>query len=128
VNYTLKNLRESEDFAQKHGHGEAQEARFPAGDLGAEATGLALIKVKPNQRQPFAHRHNQAEEIYVVISGSGRFKLDDELVEVGELDAVRIEPKVVRAAEAGPDGLEFLAFGPRHQGDAEMVEGDFWSD
>ena len=128
MSYTLSNLRESEDLAQKGGYGELQEARFPGGDLDAEATGLALIKVKPNQRQPFAHRHNQAEEIYVVISGSGRFKLDDERVEVGELDAVRIEPKVARAAEAGPDGLEFLAFGPRHQGDAEILESDFWSD
>jgi mannose-6-phosphate isomerase-like protein (cupin superfamily) len=128
VSYTVSNLRESEDLAEKHGHGEAQEARFPGGDLGAEATGLALIRVKPDQRQPFAHRHNEAEEIYVVISGSGRFKLDDELIEVGELDAVRIEPKVARAAEAGSEGLEFLAFGPRHQGDAEILEGDFWSD
>jgi len=126
MSYTLKNLRESEDFAQKHGYGEAQEARFPAGDLDAEATGLALIKIKPNKRQAFAHRHNEAEEVYVVISGSGRFKLDDELVEVGALDAVRIDPKVARAAEAGPDGLEFLAFGPRHQGDAEMIKEDFW--
>lgn len=128
MSYTIKNLRESEDMAEKHGFGEAQEARFPGGDLDAEATGLALIRVKPGQRQPFAHRHNEAEEIYVVLSGSGRLKLDDELVEVGELDAVRIEPKVARAAEAGPDGLEFLAFGPRHQGDAEMLQGDFWSD
>jgi mannose-6-phosphate isomerase-like protein (cupin superfamily) len=127
VSYAVTNLRQAEDHAAKHGYGELQEARFPAGELGAEQTGLALIRVKPNQRQPFAHHHKEAEEVYVVISGSGRFKLDDELVEVGELDAVRIEPQVGRAAEAGPDGLEFLAFGPRQQGDAEIIEGDFWS-
>ena len=128
MSYTVKNLRESEDLAAKAGFGEMQEARFPAGDLEAEATGLGLISVKPNKRQPFAHRHNEAEEIYVVIRGSGKLKLDDELVEVRELDAVRIDPSVARSAEAGPEGLELLAFGPRHQGDAEILEGDFWSD
>jgi mannose-6-phosphate isomerase-like protein (cupin superfamily) len=125
--YTLKNLRDSEDMAAKHGFGDKQEARFPYRDLDAEATGLGLITVKPGQRQPFAHRHKQAEEIYVILSGSGSIKLDDELVEVKEMDAVRISPGVGRAAEAGPDGLEILAVGPRHEGDAEMIKEDFWA-
>jgi mannose-6-phosphate isomerase-like protein (cupin superfamily) len=128
MSYTIKNLRESEDFAQKHGFGEVQEARFPRRELDAESTGLGLLKVKPGKRQAFAHRHENAEEIYVVISGSGRLKLDDEVVEVGEMDAIRIGPSVARAAEGGPDGLEFLAFGPRHEGDSEVIEGDFWAD
>jgi mannose-6-phosphate isomerase-like protein (cupin superfamily) len=128
MSYTIKNLRDADDMAAKHGFGELQEARFPWRDLGATATGLALIHVRPGRRQPFAHRHRDAEEIYVVLSGSGRLKLDEEVVEVREMDAVRIEPSVVRAAEAGPDGLELLAFGPRHEGDAEVLEADFWDD
>ena len=123
--YTLKNLREVEDSAAKHGLSEHQEARFPRDELGVQELGIALIGVKPGQRQPFAHRHNEAEEVYVVVSGSGRIKLDDEVVELREMDALRLSPGVTRMAEAGPDGLELLAFGSRHQGDAEVVPG-FW--
>lgn len=61
----------------------------------------------------------------MVLSGSGKLKLDDDLLDVGPMDAVRIAPEVARAFEAGPEGLEILAFGPRHAGDAEMVQ-DFW--
>jgi mannose-6-phosphate isomerase-like protein (cupin superfamily) len=128
VSYTRKNLREVEDQAAKHGFGELQEARFPMGDLDAEATGLGFIRVKPGQRQPFAHRHNEAEEIYVVVSGSGKVKIDDEVIDVGEMDAIRFDPNVGRAIEAGPDGIEVLAFGPRHEGDAEIIQDDFWGD
>ena len=127
MSYTLKNLRESEDFALKHGFSDTQEARFPRHDLDAEATGLALIAVKPGKRQPFAHRHKNAEEIYVVLSGGGKLRLDDEILEVGPMDAIRISPGHTRALEAGPDGLELLAFGPHHDDDAEPVPG-FWEE
>ncbi len=128
MGYTIKNLREVEDMAAAQGFGEAQEARFPMRDLDASMTGIALLRVKPGQRQPFAHRHNQAEEIYVVVSGSGRVKIDDELVEVKEMDALRFDPDVGRAIEAGPDGIEVLAFGPRHEGDAQIIRERFWGD
>ena len=126
MSYTIKNLRDVEDSAVKHGFSETQEARFPREDLGAEATGVAYHVVKPGKRQAFAHRHNEAEELHVVLSGSGRVKLDDEIVEIGPMDAIRIAPGVTRAFEAGPDGLEYLVFGPHRRGDAEMVQG-FWS-
>lgn len=122
--YTLTNLREAKNMAAEHGITD-QEARFPRTDLDVDALGIALIKVKPGKRQPFAHRHNEAEEVYVVLSGSGQIKLDDETVELTELDAVRMDPEVTRGIEAGPDGIEFLAFGPRHEGDSEIVK-DFW--
>jgi mannose-6-phosphate isomerase-like protein (cupin superfamily) len=125
-NYTVKNLREVRDVAAEHGFGEVQEARFPRDDLEAESIGLAHIIVRPGKRQAFAHRHNDAEEVYVVLSGSGRIKLDDEIVEVSELDAIRIAPNVARALEAGDDGITILAFGPRHAGDAEIVKEEFW--
>ena len=122
----MKNLREVEDAAAKHGLSDTQEARFPREELDAESTGLAYLVLRPNKRQPFAHQHNEAEEIYVVLSGSGQMKLDDELIEIGPMDAIRVAPNVTRMFEAGTDGLELLVFGTHHAGDAEMVQ-DFWS-
>jgi mannose-6-phosphate isomerase-like protein (cupin superfamily) len=125
--YTIKNLKESEDLAVKGGFSESQEARFPRGDLGAEQTGLAHIVVHPGKRQPFGHRQKEAEEIFVVLSGRGRVRLDDDVEDIGPLDAIRVSPPVTRAFEAGPDGLELIVFGPHHDRDAEMVP-DFWTD
>jgi quercetin dioxygenase-like cupin family protein len=121
VSWTLKNLGEVEDMAAKHGFGDFQEARFPREDLDAELTGLAYLRLKPGQRQPFGHRHKEAEEVYVVIAGSGRAYLDDDEVELRALDALRLGPDTARRLEAGPDGMEYIAFGPRVEGDAEML-------
>jgi quercetin dioxygenase-like cupin family protein len=125
MSYTKKNLGEVEDAAVKHGFSDHQEARFPRGELEASATGLAYLKIKQGQREAFAHRHDEAEEILLVLSGSGRVKLDDELVELAPLDAVRVGPGLTRAFEADDDGLEVVVFGPHVEGDAEMVQ-DFW--
>jgi mannose-6-phosphate isomerase-like protein (cupin superfamily) len=126
MTYAKKNLRDVEDQAVKHGLSDRQEARFPRSDLGAEDTGLNYLTIKPNQREAFAHRHRQAEEIYVVLEGSGRVKLDDDLVELAPLDAVRVGPGLARCFEAGPGGLTVLIFGPRVEGDGEVVQ-DFWA-
>ena len=125
MGHAKKNLHAVEDSAVKFGLSDIQEARFARNDLGAEQTGLNLLKVKPSQREAFAHRHREAEEIYVVLSGSGRVKLDDDLVELAPLDAVRVSPGVTRSFEAGPEGLEVLIFGPHVEGDGETVD-DFW--
>ena len=127
MSYTHTNLREVTDAAVGGGFSETQEARFATGALDAETTGLSLHRVKPNKRQAFGHRHEAAEEVYVVVAGSGRMKLDDDVIEVGPLDAVRVAPQVTRAFEGGPDGLEVLAVGPRHDGDGELEPG-FWTD
>ena len=127
MGYTIRNLREVEDLAAKHGFGDTQEARFPREDLEADSTGVAYIILRPDKRQPFAHRHNEAEEIYVVLAGTGRIKLDDDIIDIRPLDSIRMSPGVTRALEAGTEGLEVLAFGPRHENDAEMVP-DFWTD
>jgi mannose-6-phosphate isomerase-like protein (cupin superfamily) len=124
--YTLKKLTDVEDSAPKAGFGEFQEARFAKGDLEAEHTGVSYHRVKPGKRQPFAHKHEEAEEVYVVVSGSGRVKLDEDILELGALDAIRVAPGVIRAFEAGPDGLDVIAFGPRHDGDGEVLPG-WWS-
>jgi mannose-6-phosphate isomerase-like protein (cupin superfamily) len=121
------NLSEVKDSAPGFGADEFQEARFAREDLEAEQAGLAHIKVKPGKRMPFAHKHEEAEEIYVVIAGSGRIKLDDEVIEVTELDAIRISPEVARCMEAGPDGLSVLAMGAHHDKDGEVLP-NWWSD
>ncbi len=125
MSYAKKNLRDVQDMAVEHGLSESQEARFPRKDLGAEQTGINLLLVKPGKREAFAHRHRSAEEIYVVLSGTGRVKLEDELVELAPFDAVRVRPGVGRAFEAGPDGLQVLIFGPHVEADGEMLQ-DFW--
>jgi mannose-6-phosphate isomerase-like protein (cupin superfamily) len=125
--YSLKNLAEVEDSAPKFGLGEVQEARFANDDLDVDQTGLSYHRLKPGKRQGFGHRHEKAEEVYVVLSGSGRIKLDDEVVELRALDAIRLAPRVSRALEAGPEGLEVLAFGPRHAGDGQLLR-DWWTD
>jgi mannose-6-phosphate isomerase-like protein (cupin superfamily) len=106
---------------------EWQESRFATADLDAEHAGVTHHRVKPGTRQGFAHRHERAEELYVVLAGSGRVKLDDDIVELRPLDAVRVAPQVFRSWEAGPDGLELLAFGARQEDDVEFIPG-WWTD
>jgi mannose-6-phosphate isomerase-like protein (cupin superfamily) len=125
--YTHMRLTDVKDSAPEFGMGEMQEARFAKDDLDAVDTGVSHHRLKPGKRQPFGHRHDEAEEIYVVLGGDGRLKLDDEIIDVATLDAIRIAPGVTRAFEAGPGGIEVLAFGPRHDGDGEVIQG-WWSD
>jgi mannose-6-phosphate isomerase-like protein (cupin superfamily) len=121
--YTHTRLTDVEDSAPKFGFSDSQESRFAKDDLDAESVGVAHHRFKPGVRQPFGHHHDDAEEVYVVLSGSGRIALDDDLVELQPLDAVRVAPQVMRAFEAGPEGLEVIAFGPRREGDGEIVPG-----
>ena len=123
--YTQINLTDVDDAAPANGFGARWEARVARTPLQAEQTGVTHFRLRPGKRSPFSHRHAHAEEVYVILAGSGRIKLDDELVDVGPLDAIRIAPPVARALEAGPDGLEFLVFGPHHEGDGEPVD-DPW--
>jgi mannose-6-phosphate isomerase-like protein (cupin superfamily) len=126
--FTHKKLTEVKDSAPEFGFGnEIMEARFAKDDLEAEETGFSFHRIKPGKRQPFGHVHDEAEEVYVVIRGAGLLKLDDEIIEVEELDAIRVSPDVTRAFEAGEGGLEIIAFGPRHEGDGKILPG-WWSD
>jgi mannose-6-phosphate isomerase-like protein (cupin superfamily) len=124
--YTIRNLRAVEDSAPGFGLGDVQQTRFATTALETEETGFTHHRIRPGARPPFAHRHQRAEEVYVVLSGSGRVKLDDDVRDVAALDAIRVSPSVVRTWEAGPDGLELLAFGPRREGDGEVF-GDWWT-
>ena len=126
--YTIKNLKEVEDAAPKFGLAPKVEARFARDALEAQSSGLSYQRLAPGSRQMFGHRHVEQEEIYVVLGGGGRLKLDDDVIEVRPLDAVRVAPETMRCFEAGPEGLELLAFGPRRgANDVEMSPG-WWSD
>jgi quercetin dioxygenase-like cupin family protein len=123
--WTKTNLDEVEDAALANGFGERWEARVAREDLDAERTGLSYFRLHPGKRSPFSHRHQEAEEVYVVIAGEGRVKLGEEIRPVVPLDAIRIAPGVPRAFEAGPEGLELLVFGAHHEADGEPVDDDW---
>jgi mannose-6-phosphate isomerase-like protein (cupin superfamily) len=128
--YTYKNLRaDVTDSAPRFGLGDSMEAHFARNALDCERSGISYQKLGPGFRVPFGHSHAEQEEIYVVLSGSGRAKLDDEIVDLEPLDALRVAATTVRAIEAGPEGLELIAFGaPRTpENDAEMLPG-WWAD
>jgi quercetin dioxygenase-like cupin family protein len=127
MTYTIMNLTETIDSAPKFGFEEMGEAHFPREELGAKQTGLAFQVLRPGKRQAFGHKHDDAEEVYVVLRGGGRMRLDDEIIDIAELDAIRVSPEVKRAFEAGPDGLSWLAFGAHHDKDGEILRG-FWKD
>jgi mannose-6-phosphate isomerase-like protein (cupin superfamily) len=103
------------------------DARFARGDLESEHLGVSLFRYAPNFHSDFGHRHREQEEAYVVISGSGRAKLDDEVVDLRQWDVLRVAPEVVRAFAGGPDGLDLICIGADRPegGDGEMV-GGFW--
>jgi mannose-6-phosphate isomerase-like protein (cupin superfamily) len=126
--YTIKNLEQVEDSAAKFGFGHVGEARFANKDLESEQVGLSEHRLNPGARQAFGHRHESTEEIYVVVEGSGRVRLDDEIVEVSPRDAIRVSPGVVRAFEAGPEGLAVIAFSARNPDDRGEMLSDWWQD
>ena len=125
--YTQKNLKDVENRAPKFGMPAELDARFARSALDGETLGLSLMKLEPGFRIPFGHKHSDQEEVYVVVHGSARIKVEDEIVELGEWDAIRFDKDTMRNVEAGPDGVEYLAFGAGDDPlDAEMVPG-WWS-
>ena len=127
--YTVVNLKQVDDMAPRFGLSPGLESRFARVPLGLEHSGISYFRVAPEFRAPFGHTHTEQEEIYLVVGGSARVKLDDEIVELNEWDAVRIPPGTMRGLEGGPEGAELLAFGaPSNENrDVEMVQ-DWWTD
>jgi len=107
--YAIVNLKEIEDSAGERAPG--MEARFARTPLGSEHLGVTYIRYAPGVRSPMAHSHREQEEAYVVVGGSGRVRLDDEVRDIRQWDVVRVGPPTVRAFEAGPEGLEIVAVG-----------------
>jgi mannose-6-phosphate isomerase-like protein (cupin superfamily) len=129
ANYTKLNLRgDVEDQAPKFGMDDLEfhTARAP---LEMENGGLSFLRIAPDYRMPFGHHHDQQEEVYVLVNGSARLKLDDEIVELEPWDAVRIHKDTMRNLEGGPEGAEIILFGAPNagSGDAQMTQ-DWWTD
>jgi mannose-6-phosphate isomerase-like protein (cupin superfamily) len=133
VPFTLRNLKEDLDDVGSNFDGAPDlEFRLATKALELEESGLGYQRVPPGYRFPYGHTHRKQEEVYVVLRGSGRMKLDDEIVELKEWDAVRVPPGTWRGYEAGPDGLEIFVIGAPNLGEAprDDVEGqrDWWAD
>jgi len=126
--YTKKNLRNVENQAPNFGMPEEMDARFARREIEGETLGLSIMKLDPGFRIPFGHKHVGQEGVYVVVRGSGHVKVGDEVVELREWDAIRFDKDTMRNVEAGPDGIEYLAFGAgTDPTDAEMIPG-WWSE
>jgi mannose-6-phosphate isomerase-like protein (cupin superfamily) len=129
ADYTMQNLKSDvEDQAPNFGMSPDLEARFARGALELQSSGVSYQRVAPDFRVPFGHTHSKQEEIYVFVSGGGRLKLGDEVVDVGQWDAVRVAAGTWRGFEAGADGAELLAFGARcgmapDENDSDMKQG-----
>ena len=128
MSYTKTNVREVEDSAPKFDMPAEMQARFARRAIEGETLGLSLFTLEPGFRIPFGHKHESQEEVYVVVRGSARVKVDDEVVELAEWDAIRFPKDTMRQMEAGPDGVEYLAFGAGDDpAEAEMAP-SWWSD
>jgi quercetin dioxygenase-like cupin family protein len=123
--YTIKNLKDVDDAAA--GRGGDVEARMARKHIDSEHLGVSYFRYGPGFRSPIGHKHREQEEAYVVVSGSGRIRLGDEVRELQQWDVVRVAPTIIRAFEGGPDGMEIVAIGADRPegGDGEMVK-DFW--
>jgi mannose-6-phosphate isomerase-like protein (cupin superfamily) len=131
--FTLKNLREDlADVGSNFDGAPGLEFRMASQALELEQSGLSYQRIPPGARFPYGHTHKAQEEVYVVVGGSGRMKLDDEIVEVGKWDVVRVPPGTWRGYEAGAEGLEILVIGAPRLGDnpRDDVEGQrgWWAD
>ncbi len=133
VPFTLRNIKEDlEDIGSKFDGAPDLEFRAATKALELENSGLSYQRVPPGHRFPYGHTLVTLEEVYVGLRGSGRMKLDDEIVELEEWDAVRVSPGTWRGYEAGPEGLEILVIGAPNLGEnpREDVDGrrDWWAD
>jgi mannose-6-phosphate isomerase-like protein (cupin superfamily) len=123
--FAIKNLKEVEASTSAP---PGLEARVAREQLDSEHLGVSYFRYEAGVRTPFGHSHGEQEEAYVVVAGSGRAKLDEEIVELRQWDVLRIAPGVMRALEGGPEGLELFAIGSDRGEDEEVrVDEGFWA-
>jgi quercetin dioxygenase-like cupin family protein len=125
--FSTVNLLEVEDSVGDRAPG--IEGRFGRKYLDSRDLGISHFRYAANMRSPVGHSHREQEEAYVVVAGSGRVLLDGEVQDLQQWDVVRVAPEVVRAFEAGPDGLDIIAVGGPKPADGDGVMGTVaWPD
>jgi quercetin dioxygenase-like cupin family protein len=125
--YAIVNLQDVEDAVG--GSVPGLEARFGRKHLGSRELGVSRFTYAPSTRGAGAHSHREQEEAYVVVGGSGRVRLDDEVRDVRQWDVIRVAPEVVRGFESGPDGLDLIAIGGSKPEGGDGVRSDSpWPD
>jgi mannose-6-phosphate isomerase-like protein (cupin superfamily) len=117
--FTVVNLLEVEDRIA--GRAPGIEGRFAREHLGSRDLGISRFRYGPDVRSPMAHSHTDQEEAYVVVAGSGRALLGEEVVDLSTWDVLRVAPEVIRAFEGGPEGLDLIAVGGPRPGDGDGV-------
>ncbi|MGH3009304.1 MAG: cupin domain-containing protein [Gaiellaceae bacterium] len=128
ADWTILNLKDDvENSAERFGLAPGLETRFGRKALATEGGGFSYQRLAPNFATPFGHRHKTHEEVYVVLSGSGRVKLEDEERELRQWDVLRVAAPVARGFAAGSDGLELFVVGFGEGGETEMLE-NFWDE
>ena len=126
--YTKVNLKQDvENSAESYGLGDHLETRFARKAMGLEQFGFSYQQFQPSWRQPFGHVHSEQEEVYVVLEGSGRAKVEDEIVDLAQWDALRVPPGQTRQFESGDQGMALLVIGGAPSGDGEIING-WWAD
>jgi mannose-6-phosphate isomerase-like protein (cupin superfamily) len=128
--YTHLNLKDDvDDQAPNFGLSPNLEFRMARVPLEMENAGVSYLRIGPGFRMPFGHKHKQQEEVYVLVNGSAKIKIEDDVHELKQWDAVRLHKDTMRGFEGGPEGAEFIAIGAPNTGpgDADM-EQDWWSD
>lgn len=125
--FTIVNLKEIEDSAGERSPD--LEARFGRKHLDSKHLGVSYFRYAPGYRSPMGHSHREQEEVYLVVNGSGRIKLDDRIVQLRQWDLARVAPETVRALEGGPNGLELIAIGSdRPEGGDGVPAHDWWTE
>jgi mannose-6-phosphate isomerase-like protein (cupin superfamily) len=124
--YTIQNLKDVEDQAPNFGLSPQLEARMARVPLELENFGVSYQRLEPNFRVPFGHKHKNQEEVYLVVSGSMRAKVDDAVVELKQWDALRVHKDTMRGFEAGPEGAELIAIGAPNTGPGDAVVEQGW--
>ena len=121
TNFTIINLKDLEDMAPKHGHSDMMQSRFASKDLELKESGLGYQILSANAKLPFKHKHKMQEEVFLILSGTGKMILDQETIKVKPLDVIRVGADVVRSLKADNKELAFVIFGAPATKDTDYI-------
>ncbi len=127
--YAVQNLKEVQNQGEAFGlNPDELQLRMAKDPLECQNAGISYLRLGPGYRAPFGHKHKEQEEVYVLVGGSARMKIEDEFVDLQPMTAVRVAPGTMRCYEGGPDGADMIVIGAPKTGpgDGDIVQG-WWS-